>query len=63
MSATTGPHEHRRFFPPPPRPTDLTTNVGIVNSALYLGHAWGYELPGPPPMGIRLGDPVDSDAT
>jgi hypothetical protein len=35
------------------------SHIGLVNSALYLGHADGHDLPGPPPMGIRLGDPVD----
>lgn len=33
------------------------SHIGLINSALYLGHADGYEQPGPPPMGIRLGDP------
>ncbi|SDQ99100.1 glycoside hydrolase family 15 protein [Natronobacterium texcoconense] len=33
------------------------SHVGIVNSALYLGYARGHETPGPPPMGIRLGEP------
>ncbi len=34
------------------------SHIGIVNSALYLGYVHGHELPGPDPMGIRLGDPV-----
>lgn len=38
------------------------SHVGIVNSALYLGHAKGYEQPGPAPMGIRLGDPVEVES-
>jgi GH15 family glucan-1,4-alpha-glucosidase len=38
------------------------SHVGIVNSALYLGHLSGYEQPGPPPMGIRLGVPVESES-
>jgi GH15 family glucan-1,4-alpha-glucosidase len=38
------------------------SHIGIVNSALYLGHLSGYEQPGPPPMGIRLGVPVESES-
>jgi len=34
------------------------SHIGIVNSALYLGFAEGRERDGPPPMGVRLGDPV-----
>ncbi|SDD77124.1 glycoside hydrolase family 15 protein [Natrinema hispanicum] len=34
------------------------SHIGIVNSALYLGYVHGHELPGPDPMGIRLGDPA-----
>ncbi|MFC6942735.1 glycoside hydrolase family 15 protein [Salinirubellus sp. GCM10025818] len=37
------------------------SHIGLVNSALYVGAARGEELPGPPPMGIRLGDPVGID--
>lgn len=37
------------------------SHIGIVNSALYLGYARGYDPPGPPPMGLRLGEPVDVD--
>jgi GH15 family glucan-1,4-alpha-glucosidase len=37
------------------------SHVGIVNSALYVGYAEGHELPGPPPMGVRLGEPVQRD--
>ncbi|EMA44629.1 glycoside hydrolase family 15 protein [Halobiforma nitratireducens] len=33
------------------------SHIGIVNSALYLGYANGNETPGPPPMGVRLGEP------
>ncbi|WP_408960487.1 glycoside hydrolase family 15 protein [Natrinema sp. 74] len=36
------------------------SHIGIVNSALYLGYMRGNETPGPPPMGIRLGDPIMS---
>jgi GH15 family glucan-1,4-alpha-glucosidase len=36
------------------------SHVGLINSALYVGYARGYDLPGPPPMGIRLGDPIES---
>ena len=36
------------------------SHIGIVNSALYLGYARGHETRGPPPMGIRLGEPVIS---
>ncbi|GAB3669935.1 glycoside hydrolase family 15 protein [Halopiger thermotolerans] len=34
------------------------SHIGIINSALYLGYVRGHETPGPPPMGVRLGDPV-----
>lgn len=34
------------------------SHIGIINSALYMGYAQEYEPPGPPPMGIRLGDPI-----
>ncbi|TMT81672.1 glycoside hydrolase family 15 protein [Haloterrigena sp. H1] len=34
------------------------SHIGIINSALYLGYVHGHELPGPDPMGIRLGDPA-----
>ncbi|MDS0259732.1 glycoside hydrolase family 15 protein [Haloarcula sp. S1CR25-12] len=37
------------------------SHIGLVNSALYVGAAQGGELPGPPPMGIRLGDPIGMD--
>jgi len=37
------------------------SHIGLVNSALYVGAAQGGELPGPPPMGIRLGEPVGVD--
>jgi len=33
------------------------SHIGIVNSALYVGYARGEDSPGPPPMGVRLGDP------
>lgn len=33
------------------------SRIGIINSALYLGHADGHEQPSLPPIGIRLGDP------
>lgn len=36
------------------------SHIGIINSALYLGYAQGYGLPGPPPMGIRLGEPIEN---
>lgn len=36
------------------------SHVGLINSALYLGYVQGYDQPGPPPMGIRLGDPVEA---
>ena len=36
------------------------SHIGLINSALYLGYVQGYEQPGPPPMGIRLGDPVET---
>ena len=48
--------EHLGNFP------QAFSHIGIVNSALYLGHAMGYETPGPAPMGIRLGEPVTTDA-
>ena len=38
------------------------SHIGIVNSVLYLGHLSGYEQPGPPPMGIRLGVPVEPES-
>lgn len=38
------------------------SHIGLVNSALYLGYVEGYEQPGPPPMGIRLGDPVEPES-
>ncbi len=34
------------------------SHVGIVNSALYVAYAEGREIPGPEPMGVRLGDPI-----
>ena len=34
------------------------SHIGIINSALYVGYARGEGSPGPPPMGVRLGDPV-----
>ena len=34
------------------------SHIGIINSALYLGYAQGKNSPGPPPMGVRLGDPI-----
>ncbi|RDI69505.1 glycoside hydrolase family 15 protein [Halopelagius longus] len=37
------------------------SHIGLVNSALYLGHVQGYESPGAEPMGIRLGDSVSRD--
>ncbi|WP_276249798.1 glycoside hydrolase family 15 protein [Haloarcula rara] len=37
------------------------SHIGLVNSALYVGAARGEPLPGPPPMGIRLGEPVGVD--
>ncbi len=37
------------------------SHIGIINSALYIGAVRGHETLGPPPMGIRLGDPVVSD--
>ncbi|WP_324664141.1 glycoside hydrolase family 15 protein [Haloarcula sediminis] len=37
------------------------SHIGLVNSALYVGAARGDPLPGPPPMGIRLGEPVGID--
>ncbi len=37
------------------------SHIGIINSSLYISAAQGRELPGPPPMGIRLGDPVGID--
>jgi GH15 family glucan-1,4-alpha-glucosidase len=37
------------------------SHVGLVNSALYVSAARGADLPGPPPMGLRLGDPVGID--
>ncbi|OAQ51679.1 glycoside hydrolase family 15 [Natrinema mahii] len=36
------------------------SHIGIVNSALYLGYVRGVETAGPPPMGIRLGEPAVS---
>ena len=36
------------------------SHIGLINSALYLGYVQGYDQPGPPPMGIRLGDPVET---
>ena len=36
------------------------SHIGLINSALYVGYVRGYEQPGPPPMGIRLGDPVET---
>jgi len=38
------------------------SHLGLVNSGLYLGYAEGRDLPDPPPMGIRLGEPVGSAA-
>jgi len=37
------------------------SHIGLVNSALYVGAAQGEDLPGPPPMGLRLGEPVGID--
>jgi len=34
------------------------SHIGLVNSALYVAYAEGRELPGPTPMGVRLGDPI-----
>ncbi len=34
------------------------SHIGIINSALYLGYATGRESPGPPPMGVRVGEPI-----
>ena len=34
------------------------SHIGIINSALYVGYALGDDSRGPPPMGIRLGDPL-----
>ena len=34
------------------------SHIGIINSALYVGYAQGQDSPGPPPMGVRLGDPI-----
>jgi GH15 family glucan-1,4-alpha-glucosidase len=34
------------------------SHIGLVNSTLYLGYVDGGSQPGPPPMGIRLGDPI-----
>ena len=39
------------------------SHIGILNSAIYLGHVRGYETPGTEPMGVRLGEPVDPDET
>ncbi|KTG10964.1 glycoside hydrolase family 15 [Haloprofundus marisrubri] len=30
------------------------SHIGLINSALYLGAAMGYDTPGPAPMGMRL---------
>jgi len=37
------------------------SHIGIINSALYVGYAGGGESPGPPPMGVRLGEPVPQE--
>jgi|AntDeeMetagen134_2_1112570.scaffolds.fasta_scaffold01328_2 GH15 family glucan-1,4-alpha-glucosidase len=37
------------------------SHIGIINSALYVGYAQGENSPGPPPMGVRLGDPMLPD--
>ena len=34
------------------------SHIGIINSALYVGYGQGGDSPGPPPMGVRLGDPI-----
>ena len=34
------------------------SHLGLINSVLYVGFADGRDLPDPPPMGARLGDPV-----
>ncbi|MCL7417042.1 MAG: glycoside hydrolase family 15 protein [Halalkalicoccus sp.] len=34
------------------------SHIGLINSALYVGCTRGHSPPGPPPMGIRLGDPI-----
>lgn len=34
------------------------SHIGLINSVLYVGYARGHNPPGPPPMGVRLGDPV-----
>lgn len=39
------------------------SHIGLVNSALYLGHMEGHGAPGPEPMGLRLGDPIDPNET
>lgn len=36
------------------------SHIGIINSALYLAYAEGREIPGPEPIGVRLGDPHTS---
>ena len=38
------------------------SQIGIINSALYVGFAQGEDLPGPPPMGVRLGEPIPPEA-
>ena len=35
------------------------SHIGLINSILYLGSVSGNNQPSPPPMGIRLGDPVE----
>ena len=37
------------------------SHIGIINSALYLGYAAGKNASGPPPMGVRLGEPTLPD--
>jgi len=37
------------------------SHMGMINSALYVGFATGYEVAEPAPMGIRLGDPITTE--
>lgn len=37
------------------------SHIGVINSALYLAYAEEGEVPGPEPIGVRLGDPVVTD--
>ncbi|NHN49314.1 glycoside hydrolase family 15 protein [Halostella sp. JP-L12] len=34
------------------------SHIGLINSALYVGYARGRDSSGPPPMGVRVGDPI-----